>query len=122
MTDRDRHIGKEVEIEVERAHQEPLTVTECESCGEERLTTQTVGGTSLCSKCMREVPVGRRPEIAKRLGGPESSSPDESHLLGVNISEERWRLLQDESNQLGLSVSEYVRRILDRRADPTEYT
>lgn len=106
----------------EHGTRDPLTVTECESCGRERLTTPTVGGTSLCSECMREVPVDRRPEIAKGLGDPGVSSSDDEHQLGVVISEERWQLLQDEAREVGLSVSEYVRRILDRRADPHEYT
>lgn len=102
--------------------QDPLNVKWCEGCSRKRLTTQTVDEVSLCSDCMREVPIDRRPGIAKSLEYLESSSPDDEHLLGVMISEERWRSLEDEANQAGLSISEYVRRILDRRADSHEYT
>jgi DNA-binding transcriptional regulator YiaG len=54
-----------------------LVVNSCDNCGEKRLTARTRFGRDLCSECMRQVPMGFRPSVAKGLGYPQGTGDEE---------------------------------------------
>lgn len=58
--------------------EQDLVVKTCDDCGEKRLTAETTFGGYLCSECMRQVPIGFRPSVAKRLGYPQDTADGEN--------------------------------------------